>query len=1113
MIPMAEAQPSLTSGQCRYGTMTWPVEDAFIGRSLALYGEWAQNEIDFSAQFIKPDSVVLDVGSNIGTHAVAFSHLAPHGKVIAVEPQPQLFQILSQNIRTCAAGNVELIQAAAAQRRRQIFMQKIEGGGKVNFGGLSVLTRVPENMEERFDRVPCITIDSLRLKQLDFAKIDVEGFELSTLRGMTGSLGRCRPAVLCETLSLKSGMELIEWFSPLGYAAWFVAFSPFSSCNFKRNPRNEFQLTLERGLLFLPEGHPDPKPDRADSLERVDSVEAFAGAYLASVDSSRRIACRIYWGAGNHFSESDVVRFGLNEDRLGGEIDLTVSFSTEMTFSELCLAPADRRCIVRLIDSWVETDSGERKKLEPACSNEDDRRGDVYYWSRSDPQFVFRDASLSGCRSVGFRILYHQHGGRIDVSFNPLAAALAPAPLISQLYFATDHGFNEEESVLLHWTAGQDGVAALLKFQLPAEKSISSLYLAVAKTRCAIRIEQSWLEDDLGNMIDLRSSCSNERLRVGNTYYWLETDPQMHFLDFPAGRYRLACFRVTPLLHGPNVEAALRYLIDVDQKRKIVHTDAEERRDHGPAVCDNSQEWDFEKISRAIAADFDKNFYLDNNPDVLASGIDPVDHYVRIGWREGRDPHPEFSTAYYLELHPSVGEAMMNPFYHWILSGKPAGVASPGTYMQQILIKNSFLEPVDNRAWDGFECMPSEALSGTIADRLDTVAPRLVIAFGHDNYRSVVGGIQLCTALEQKAFEARRVTYLQVHPAVPAATLLPHESSRRYVMGIVVGGEFVGLCSAGGVLAALRLLQQRVPKLDLKLVVHALLGHSTGFLTELCEAVPNSGAWFWVHDYYSICPMYNLLRNNILYCNAPAEGSPACSTCIHGEERKRHRALMRDLFRCCNFEIIAPSRAALKLWEEKAGLPYKSCSIHEHASLIVTGSRVKKRSRKVRVAFAGLPRYHKGWQTYARLVTCLRDDPRYEFYLFGKEQKLYPPVEWREVSVSLDKPSAMTEALRREDIDVTVLWSGWPETFCIAAYESMAAGTFIVASHGSGNVAALACDQSRGLVFNGEDTLIDGFRSGRVAAAAGAALKKGLPTGYLHFSGMTADVVDKAGWE
>ena len=106
MIPMAEAQPSLTSGQCRYGTLTWPVEDAFIGRSLALYGEWAQNEIDFSAQFIKPDSVVLDVGSNIGTHAVAFSHLAPHGKVIAVEPQPQLFQILSQNIRTCAAGNV-----------------------------------------------------------------------------------------------------------------------------------------------------------------------------------------------------------------------------------------------------------------------------------------------------------------------------------------------------------------------------------------------------------------------------------------------------------------------------------------------------------------------------------------------------------------------------------------------------------------------------------------------------------------------------------------------------------------------------------------------------------------------------------------------------------------------------------------------------------------------------------------------------------------------------------------------------------------------------------------------------------------------------------------------
>ncbi|MDC0603414.1 glycosyltransferase [Aliiglaciecola sp.] len=43
---------------------------------------------------------------------------------------------------------------------------------------------------------------------------------------------------------------------------------------------------------------------------------------------------------------------------------------------------------------------------------------------------------------------------------------------------------------------------------------------------------------------------------------------------------------------------------------------------------------------------FDKNFYLTSYPDVASAGIDPFTHYLEFGWREDRDPHLEFNTAF-----------------------------------------------------------------------------------------------------------------------------------------------------------------------------------------------------------------------------------------------------------------------------------------------------------------------------------------------------------------------------------------------------------------------------------------------------------------------------------
>ncbi|WP_439501965.1 glycoside hydrolase family 99-like domain-containing protein [Aminobacter ciceronei] len=71
--------------------------------------------------------------------------------------------------------------------------------------------------------------------------------------------------------------------------------------------------------------------------------------------------------------------------------------------------------------------------------------------------------------------------------------------------------------------------------------------------------------------------------------------------------------------------------------------------------------------------EFDAAYYLLQNPDVAAAGVDPFLHYLRIGWREGRDPTSTFSTSYYLESHPDVVARGVNPFVHYVSKGRAEG--------------------------------------------------------------------------------------------------------------------------------------------------------------------------------------------------------------------------------------------------------------------------------------------------------------------------------------------------------------------------------------------------------------------------------------------------------
>ena len=70
---------------------------------------------------------------------------------------------------------------------------------------------------------------------------------------------------------------------------------------------------------------------------------------------------------------------------------------------------------------------------------------------------------------------------------------------------------------------------------------------------------------------------------------------------------------------------------------------------------------------------FDRNWYIQTYSDVARAGIDPLHHYLTVGWREGRDPGPMFTTSAYLKANEDVAKTGLNPLLHFVQFGLAEG--------------------------------------------------------------------------------------------------------------------------------------------------------------------------------------------------------------------------------------------------------------------------------------------------------------------------------------------------------------------------------------------------------------------------------------------------------
>ncbi len=74
-------------------------------------------------------------------------------------------------------------------------------------------------------------------------------------------------------------------------------------------------------------------------------------------------------------------------------------------------------------------------------------------------------------------------------------------------------------------------------------------------------------------------------------------------------------------------------------------------------------------LGDALAGFFDADWYQSRYPDVAASGLEPLHHFIYYGAAEGRDPNRFFDSAWYVMHYPDVAFTGLHPLLHYLQSG------------------------------------------------------------------------------------------------------------------------------------------------------------------------------------------------------------------------------------------------------------------------------------------------------------------------------------------------------------------------------------------------------------------------------------------------------------
>lgn len=138
----------------------------------------------------KAGDIIVDVGAELGTDLITFSRaVGPTGKVIAIEAQPDTYELMLKTIEVNSLTNVVPVCVAVADRKgltRISFDQGVESNFIGGENGVLVPTDTLDNILKDYPRI-------------DLLKMNIEGAEQLAIMGMDETAAKTRHmAIACH---------------------------------------------------------------------------------------------------------------------------------------------------------------------------------------------------------------------------------------------------------------------------------------------------------------------------------------------------------------------------------------------------------------------------------------------------------------------------------------------------------------------------------------------------------------------------------------------------------------------------------------------------------------------------------------------------------------------------------------------------------------------------------------------------------------------------------------------------------------------------------------------------------------------------------------------------
>jgi FkbM family methyltransferase len=148
---------------------------------------------DMYKKYHRNNSIILDVGANIGIFTVSFAKLDNTCKIYSFEPINEIYNVLDKNVQENKLENIINNNYALSDKNEIVEMKWCFN----NWGGSSITQDFSEE-PYKIVNIETKTLDSLNLTNISFMKVDVQDHELFVIKGAKNTLMNNDMVVILE---------------------------------------------------------------------------------------------------------------------------------------------------------------------------------------------------------------------------------------------------------------------------------------------------------------------------------------------------------------------------------------------------------------------------------------------------------------------------------------------------------------------------------------------------------------------------------------------------------------------------------------------------------------------------------------------------------------------------------------------------------------------------------------------------------------------------------------------------------------------------------------------------------------------------------------------------